>query len=121
MLDTGSTISTTQATSHDNAHKFHCKVLYSATANEIQMCGEKVVLDINYGSNHNYLWCFTKTDLRFFVIGIDLLTVLKLIVDSYDHCLINKICKYVIPLFPVHSVLPKICCILQEKKHVTEF
>ena len=90
------------------------KVLYSATANEIQTYGEKV-LDINFGSDCNYTWCFTKTDLRFSVIGIDFLTAHKLIVDSYNRCLIDKNRNCVIPLFPAHSVPPKICCILPQK------
>ena len=40
------------------------KVLYSATANEMQMYDEEV-LDIIFGFDCNYTWCFTETDLRF--------------------------------------------------------
>ena len=114
MIDTGSTISTIQVTSHDTSRNPNSEVLYSATANEIQTYGEKV-LDINFGSDCNYMWCFTKTDMRFSVIGIDFLTAHKLIVDSYNHCLIDKNCNCIIPLFPAHFVPPKICCILPQK------
>ena len=108
MIDTGSTISTIQASSRDTSRNPDSKVLYSATANEIQTYDEKV-LDINFGSDCNYTWRFTKTDLRFSVIGIDFLTEHKLIVDSYNCCLIDKNRNYVIPLFCAHSVPPKIC------------
>ena len=73
MIDTGSTISTIQATSRDTSRNPDSKVLYSAAANKIQTYGEKV-LDSNFGSDCNYMWCFTKTDLRISVIEIDFLT-----------------------------------------------
>ena len=114
MIDTGSTISTIQSTSRDTSRNPDSKVLYSATANEIQTYGEKV-LHINFGSDCNYTWCFTKTDLRFSVIGIDFLPAHKLIVDSYNRSLIDKNRNCVIPLFPAHSVPLKICCILAQK------
>ena len=114
LIDTGSTISTIQATSRDTSRNPNVKVLYSATANEIQTYSKKV-LDINFDSDCNYTWCFIEIHLRFSVIEIDFLIAHKLIVDSFNRCLIDKNRDCVIPLFPAHSVLPKICCILSQK------
>ena len=118
LIDTGSTVSTVQATSRDTSRNPNSKVLYSATANEIQTYGEKV-LDISFGSDCNYTWCFTKTDLKFSVIGIDFLTAHKLIVDSYNRCLIDKNRNCVISLFPAHSIPSKNLLHSSTKKRVS--
>ena len=98
LIDTDSTISTIQATSRNTSRNPDGKVL-----------------DINFVSDCNNTWCFTKTYLRFSVIGIDFLTAHKLIVDSYNCCLIDKNHNCVILLFSAHSVPLKICCILSQK------
>ena len=118
LIGTGSTISTIQATSRNTSRDPCSKVLFSATANEIQTYSEKV-LGVNFGSDCNYKWCFTKTGLKFFVIEIDFLTPQKVIVISclkINRCLIDKSHKYIILLFLVYSAPPKICCILPKKK-----
>ena len=89
--------------------------MYSATSNEIRTYGEQV-LDVNFGAEKNYPWCFTKTDLNFCIIGIDFLTAYQLTVDSFNRCLIDQNQNLVIPLSPVYSATPpKICCVCPEK------
>ena len=115
LIGTGSTISTIQAISRDTSRDPYSKVLFSAPANEIQTYSEKV-LGVNFGSDCNYKWYFTKTGLKFSVTEIDFLTPQKLTVNSCNRCLIDKSRKYIILLFLVYSAPPEICCILSKTK-----
>ena len=74
------------------------------------------MLDVNFGAEKNYPWCFTKTDSNFCIIGIDFLTAYQLTVDSFNRCLIDQNQNPVIPLSPVYSATqPKICWVCPEK------
>ena len=115
LIDTGSSISIIPASSRERSRGPDCKVLYSATSKEIRAYGEQV-LDVNFGAEKNYPWCFTKTNLNFCIIGIDFLTAYQLTVDSFNRCLIDQNQNLVIPLSPVYSATPPtICCVCPEK------
>ena len=74
------------------------------------------MLDVNFGAEKNYPWCFTAADLNFCIIGIDFLTACQLTVDSFNCCLIDQNQNLVIPLSPVYfATPPKICWLCPEK------